>query len=94
MDTWSSIDRLMIISSDAHAGALPQHYRAYLPSRWHGEFDDWLAQITMPWFDMTDDRNWDSAQRMRAPTSFGMKVGMTPEGNFNVFCRLRRERIS
>lgn len=66
MDTWSSIDRLMIISSDAHAGALPRHYRAYLPSRWHGEFDEWLAQITMPWFDMSDDRNWDSAQRMRA----------------------------
>ena len=66
MDTWSSIDRLMIISSDAHAGALPRHYREYLPSRWHAEFDEWLGQITMPWFDMTDDRNWDSARRMRA----------------------------
>jgi predicted TIM-barrel fold metal-dependent hydrolase len=66
VDTWSSIDRLMIISSDAHAGGLPQHYREYLPAQWHEQFDEWLAQITMPWFDMTDDRNWDSARRMRA----------------------------
>jgi predicted TIM-barrel fold metal-dependent hydrolase len=66
MDTWNSIDRLMIISSDAHAGALAADYRQYLPTRWHDEFDEWLGQITMPWFDTTDDRNWDSTKRMRA----------------------------
>ena len=66
MDAWNSIDRLMIISSDAHAGALPEHYRAYLPSKWHADFDEWLAHLGMPWFDMTDDRNWDSEARMRA----------------------------
>ena len=66
MTAWNSIDRLMIISSDAHAGAPAAHYREYLPSKWHDEFDEWLAQITMPWFDITDDRNWDSAARMRA----------------------------
>ena len=51
METWNSIDRLMIISSDAHAGALAADYREYLPTKWHDEFDDWLGQITMPWFD-------------------------------------------
>ena len=66
MQTWDSIDRLMVISSDAHAGALAADYREYLPTKWHDEFDDWLGQITMPWFDTTDDRNWDSANRMRA----------------------------
>ena len=66
MAAWNSIDRLMIISSDAHAGAPAEHYREYLPSKWHDEFDEWLAQITIPWFDITDDRNWDSTARMRA----------------------------
>jgi predicted TIM-barrel fold metal-dependent hydrolase len=66
MAAWNSIDRLMIVSSDAHAGALPQDYRGYLPTRWQEEFDAWLAHLGMPWFDMTDDRNWDSAVRMRA----------------------------
>ena len=66
MDAWNSIDRLMILSSDAHAGALPEHYREYLPSAWHEDFDEWLGQLTMHWFDITDDRNWDSAARMRA----------------------------
>jgi predicted TIM-barrel fold metal-dependent hydrolase len=66
MVAWDSIDRLMVISSDAHAGALPQDYRAYLPVAWHDEFDAWLAQLGMPWFDTSDNRNWDSAARMRA----------------------------
>jgi predicted TIM-barrel fold metal-dependent hydrolase len=66
VDAWNSIDRLMILSSDAHAGALPVHYRDYLPARWHEEFDEWLGQITMPWFDMNDDRNWDSDKRISA----------------------------
>lgn len=66
MDAWNTLDRLMIISSDAHAGALPEHYRSYLPSQWHDQFDEWLAQLTMHWFDITDDRNWDPPARMRA----------------------------
>src|SRR3954453_15511461 len=66
MGSWNPIDRLMILSSDAHAGGLPEHYRAYLPAHWHDEFDEWLARITTPGFDMTDDRNWDSAQRLSA----------------------------
>ena len=59
MAAWNSIDRLMIISSDAHAGAPAEHYREYLPTKWHDEFDEWVGQITMPWFDVADDRNWD-----------------------------------
>jgi len=66
MKAWNSIDRLMILSSDSHAGALPRDYREYLPAKWHADFDAWLAQLTMPWFDITDDRNWDSATRTRA----------------------------
>jgi predicted TIM-barrel fold metal-dependent hydrolase len=72
MATWNSIDRLMIISSDAHAGALPQDYRAYLPSAWHDQFDAWLAQLGMPWFDMTDDRNWDWDTRLPALDAEGV----------------------
>jgi predicted TIM-barrel fold metal-dependent hydrolase len=66
MPSWDTIDRLMILSSDAHAGALPEQYRDYLPVVWHDEFDAWLTSITMPWFDMTDDRNWDLDARLAA----------------------------
>jgi predicted TIM-barrel fold metal-dependent hydrolase len=66
MAAWDTGDRLMIISSDAHAGALPESYRPYLPTRWHDEFDGWLAQLGMPWFDTSDDRNWNMQRRMAA----------------------------
>jgi predicted TIM-barrel fold metal-dependent hydrolase len=38
------MSKLMIISSDCHAGAQPQTYREYLPERLRGAFDEWQAQ--------------------------------------------------
>ncbi len=62
MDT---IDRYMILSSDAHAGAPLAAYKEYLDPRWHDDFDPWLAAVVNPWFDVRDDRNWDSATSSR-----------------------------
>lgn len=59
--------RLTIISADTHGGADPVDYRAYLPSQWHGEFDDWLTAFRSPWIDVEADDvalNWDSDARL------------------------------
>jgi hypothetical protein len=72
MSPWNSSDRLMILSSDAHAGALPGDYRQYLPERWHAEFDEWVKGIANPWFNTSDDRNWDSSARIRALDDEGL----------------------
>jgi predicted TIM-barrel fold metal-dependent hydrolase len=62
----------MILSSDAHAGALPGDYRQYLPARWHADFDEWVKGITNPWFNTSDDRNWDPSARIRALDDEGL----------------------
>jgi predicted TIM-barrel fold metal-dependent hydrolase len=38
------MSNLMIISSDCHAGAQPETYRAYLPEKLRAPFDEWQAQ--------------------------------------------------
>ena len=72
MTDWKTIDRYMILSSDAHAGALAAEYRNYLPSQWHAEFDAWLAAIVNPWVDTNDARNWDSSDRLTAMEGEGV----------------------
>jgi predicted TIM-barrel fold metal-dependent hydrolase len=72
MADWKSIDRYMILSSDAHAGALSVDYRDYLPSQWHTEFDSWLAAVVNPWVDTNDARNWDSSDRLAAMEGEGV----------------------
>ncbi len=64
MNRWSEIDRYLIITSDAHAGAAMADYKAYLDRSWHEEFDAWLAGVTMPWVDVNDASNWDSDLRL------------------------------
>jgi len=72
MADWKSIDRYMILSSDAHAGALSVDYRDYLASRWHAEFDSWLATVVNPWVETNDTRNWDSSDRLAAMEGEGV----------------------
>ena len=60
-------DRYTVISSDGHCGAPPDAYRAYLPSRWHDEFDAWAQHFQNPFGDLAGDsayRNWDSPRRL------------------------------
>jgi predicted TIM-barrel fold metal-dependent hydrolase len=72
MTDWKTIDRYMILSSDAHAGAASGDYRSYLPATWHAEFDAWLAAVVNPWVDTNDTRNWDSSDRLAAMESDGV----------------------
>jgi predicted TIM-barrel fold metal-dependent hydrolase len=67
METWDSIDRYVVISSDCHAGADLRDYRPYLASQWHDEFDVWAASYSSPFDDLihaTAHRNWDSDFRL------------------------------
>jgi predicted TIM-barrel fold metal-dependent hydrolase len=65
-------DRYLIITSDAHAGAAMADYKPYLDSRWHDEFDAWLAGVVMPWVDVTDTTNWDNDRRVAAMDADGV----------------------
>jgi len=42
-------ERLIVISSDGHAGADLYGYKPYLEKRWHEEFDAWAASYVNPW---------------------------------------------
>ena len=72
MEATATNDRYMILSSDAHCGALAEDYRPYLASRWHEEFDAWLATIVSPWMDTNDITNWDSDARLAAMDAEGV----------------------
>jgi predicted TIM-barrel fold metal-dependent hydrolase len=68
-------DRYTVISSDGHCGAQPHDYRAYLPSRWHDEFDAWSQHFQNPFGDLAGDsayRNWDSTRRIAELESDGI----------------------
>lgn len=74
-ETWDSIDRYVVISSDTHAGADLRDYRAYLPSRWHAEFDAWADSYKSPFDDLihaTAHRNWDSDFRLQEMDADGI----------------------
>ena len=47
-------------------------YKDYLPSRWHDEFDAWLAAVVNPWHDIHDRRNFDSDVRLAAMDAEGV----------------------
>lgn len=60
-------DRYVVISSDGHAGADLRDYKAYLPARWHDEFEAWARAYVNPFADLlapTAYRNWDSDRRL------------------------------
>ena len=73
--TMSGTDRYTIISADGHAGADLLDYRAYLPSRWHDDFDAWAAAYVNPFADLlapTAFRSWDSDRRLAELESNGV----------------------
>jgi predicted TIM-barrel fold metal-dependent hydrolase len=72
MPGWNEIERYMVLSSDAHAGAPVRDYRPYLEARWHPEFDVWAAAVKSLWFNPNDSSNWDSEQRLSAIDSEGI----------------------
>jgi predicted TIM-barrel fold metal-dependent hydrolase len=79
-DTWDSIDRYMIISADTHAGAEIHEYKGYLESRWHEEFDAWVAAYSSPYDDLIDAtaaRNWDSDLRLSELEADGISAEVT-----------------
>jgi predicted TIM-barrel fold metal-dependent hydrolase len=75
MQRWDELDRYLIITSDAHAGATMVDYKPYLERRWHDEFDAWVAGIRNPWADLVSDQakcNWDSDARLNAMDADGI----------------------
>src|ERR1700722_10628434 len=86
MSDWKSLDRYMILSSDAHAGALSVDYRDYLPSQWHTEFDSWLAAVVNPWGDTNDTRNWRSTDRLPSIESEGVTGEVLSPNTLPPFC--------
>ena len=68
-------ERYTVISADGHAGADLLDYKAYLPSRWHEEFDAWAAEYENPFADLlapTAYRNWESERRLAELDSDGI----------------------
>jgi predicted TIM-barrel fold metal-dependent hydrolase len=70
--SWKTIDRYVVVSSDAHAGAPITGYRPYLAPRWRDEFDAWAAAVVNPWHDVNDATNWDSDARLAAMDADGV----------------------
>jgi predicted TIM-barrel fold metal-dependent hydrolase len=68
--SWDTIDRYMILSSDAHAGAETHQYRDYLEKRWQEDFDAWVVTLAHPFIDLRDPEaaavNWEPDRRLAA----------------------------
>lgn len=78
--TWDTIDRYVVISSDTHAGAQIQEYKQYLEPRWHDEFDVWAKGYSSPYDDLVDAtaaRNWDSDYRLSELEADGIAAEVT-----------------
>ena len=39
-------DKVLIISSDCHAGTLPSGYNEYMPAKYHDQANEWWVQYT------------------------------------------------
>ena len=79
-ETWDSIDRYVIISSDTHAGAELHEYKQYLAPRWHDEFEEWAKAYSSPYDDLVDataSRNWDSDYRLKCLEEDGIAAEVT-----------------
>ena len=64
-DTAQPNDPYLIVSADSHAGLPTEDYRPYLESRYHAEFDEFLAERHLALAAMTQlgVRNEDYAKR-------------------------------
>jgi predicted TIM-barrel fold metal-dependent hydrolase len=79
-ETWDTIDRYVIISSDTHAGAELHEYKQYLEKRWHEDFEDWARAYSSPYDDLVDataNRNWDSDFRRKCLEEDGISAEVT-----------------
>jgi predicted TIM-barrel fold metal-dependent hydrolase len=79
-ETWDTIDRYVIISSDTHAGAELHEYKQYLETRWHDDFEDWAKAYSSPYDDLVDataSRNWDSDYRLKCLEDDGIAAEVT-----------------
>jgi len=79
-ETWDTIDRYVIISSDTHAGAELHEYKQYLEKRWHEEFEEWAKAYSSPYDDLVDataNRNWDSDYRLKCLEEDGISAEVT-----------------
>lgn len=76
-ETWDSIDRYVVISSDSHAGADLRDYKAYLPQKWHDDFEAWAGSYESPYDDLihaTAKRNWDNDYRLSEMDADGISA--------------------
>ena len=67
-DPMNADDHYVVISADCHGGGEIHEYRDYLASKYHDEFDAWVADYQIPFADLLGDigkRNWDSDRRLR-----------------------------
>jgi hypothetical protein len=77
-ETWDTIDRYMILSSDTHGGASLYEYRPYLEAAWQNDFDAWAKSLESPYLLMTDAEsetmqvNWDSDRRLACTDAEGV----------------------
>jgi predicted TIM-barrel fold metal-dependent hydrolase len=63
-----------LISTDAHAGADLLAYKAYLPSSFHDDFDQWAADFHDPWADLDRKTYYeDDADLLMGRASFVSK---------------------
>ncbi len=63
-----SLDKLLLVSADCHAGASVLGYREYLDKQWLNDFDAWAKTYKDPFEDLGEiyaERNWDSSLRRR-----------------------------
>ncbi len=68
-------DHYVVISTDCHAGASMNDYRAYLDPRFREEFDAWRGDYKNPFRDLLGSkryRNWDSDARIREQEADGV----------------------
>jgi predicted TIM-barrel fold metal-dependent hydrolase len=78
--------RVVVISSDCHAGGSILDYKPYLESKWHAAFDEWAKAFYDPWAEvekdlgtqnvgvasLNDPVNWDNPARQKGLESDGV----------------------
>jgi predicted TIM-barrel fold metal-dependent hydrolase len=67
-------DRYILISADTHAGADLRAYRPYLESKYHADFDAWVAGM---------DEQAEMMREMMGPRSVGVDGDPIADGNRN-----------
>jgi len=67
--------RYVVISADCHTSGRIRHYEPFLETRFHDEFEDWVAAYRNPIADLERldaDGDWESAGRARELKAYGV----------------------